>query len=178
MVNLAHWWMRSVGKFETPKQISMGFVSWLCYCTDVTQQRSTKLCTMFGRLLAGTLDVYFGGFCPLMKFCQVQRFSLFDQWHWREGATYIWVGGCMSCWALAHVLVYTAFCSLSDARCACLPNCVSLCYLVSYDSYLLITDYVNWTRIVLTYVCKMMYLLQLQVASRVVYFTLHLWNHG
>jgi len=24
----------------------------------------------------------------------------------------------------------------------------------------------------------MMYLLQLQVASRVVYFTLHLWNHG
>ena len=29
----------------------MGFASWLRYCTDVSQRRSTKLCTMFGRLL-------------------------------------------------------------------------------------------------------------------------------
>ena len=32
-------------------QISTGFASWLRYCTDVAQRRSTKLCTMFGRLL-------------------------------------------------------------------------------------------------------------------------------
>ena len=31
--------------------ISMGFASWLRYCTDVAERRSTKLCTMFGRLL-------------------------------------------------------------------------------------------------------------------------------
>jgi len=35
----------------TPQQISTGFASWLRYCTDVAQRRSTKLCTMFGRLL-------------------------------------------------------------------------------------------------------------------------------
>jgi len=29
----------------------MGFASWLRYRTDVTERRSTKLCTMFGRLL-------------------------------------------------------------------------------------------------------------------------------
>jgi len=29
----------------------MGFASWLRYCTDVAQPRSTKLCAMFGRLL-------------------------------------------------------------------------------------------------------------------------------
>jgi len=27
------------------------FASWLRYCSDVAQRRSTKLCTMFGRLL-------------------------------------------------------------------------------------------------------------------------------
>ena len=26
-------------------------LAWLCYCTDVAGRRSTKLCTMFGRLL-------------------------------------------------------------------------------------------------------------------------------
>jgi len=32
-------------------QISTGFASWLRYCSDVAQRKSTKLCTMFGRLL-------------------------------------------------------------------------------------------------------------------------------
>ena len=32
-------------------QISKGFASWLRYCTDVAQRRSTKLCTTFGCLL-------------------------------------------------------------------------------------------------------------------------------
>jgi len=33
---------------------STGFTSWLCYCTDIAQWRSTatKLCTMFGHLLS------------------------------------------------------------------------------------------------------------------------------
>jgi len=34
-----------------PQQISTDFTSWLRYCTDITQWRSAKLCTMFGRLL-------------------------------------------------------------------------------------------------------------------------------
>jgi len=29
-----------------------GYPSWLRYCTDVAHRRSTKLCTMFGRLLS------------------------------------------------------------------------------------------------------------------------------
>ena len=35
--------LRSVGEFGTPQQISTGFASWVCYCTDVSQQRSTSL---------------------------------------------------------------------------------------------------------------------------------------
>ena len=38
------------GVWGTPENFN-GFASWLCYCTDVAQQRSTTLCTMFGRLL-------------------------------------------------------------------------------------------------------------------------------
>jgi len=34
-----------------PLQISTGFASWLCHCTHIAQQRSTKLCTIFDRLL-------------------------------------------------------------------------------------------------------------------------------
>jgi len=38
-------------EFGAPEQISTGFSSWLRYCSDVAQRRSTKLLTMFGRLL-------------------------------------------------------------------------------------------------------------------------------
>ena len=31
---------------ETGSRISTGFVSWLHYCTNIAQRRSTKLCTM------------------------------------------------------------------------------------------------------------------------------------
>jgi len=56
-----------------PQQISTGFVSWLCYCSDVVHQRPTKLCTMFGRLLGCyTIYTFFGGSCPLREFCHVQ----------------------------------------------------------------------------------------------------------
>jgi len=33
------------------QQISMGFGSWLRYCIDVAKRSSSKLCTMFGRLV-------------------------------------------------------------------------------------------------------------------------------
>ena len=55
-----------------PQQLSMGFASWLRYFTEVAQRRSTKLCTMFGRLL-GWYTIFFGGSCPLTEFCQVQH---------------------------------------------------------------------------------------------------------
>jgi len=45
------WWVWGI------QQISTGFTSWLRYCTDVAQRRSTKLCTMFGRLL-GWYTIY------------------------------------------------------------------------------------------------------------------------
>jgi len=56
------------------QQISTGFASWLRYCTDVAQRRSTKLCTMFGHLLGWyILHIHFGGSCPLTEICQVQN---------------------------------------------------------------------------------------------------------
>ena len=57
------------------QQISMGFASWLRYCTDIAQRRSTKLCRMFGRLLGWYI---FGGSCPLMEFCQLQNSLCFQ----------------------------------------------------------------------------------------------------
>ena len=58
--------------FGYHQQISTGFASWLRYCSDVAQRRSTKLCTMFGRLLAGTLYTFLG-LLPLSEFCQLQN---------------------------------------------------------------------------------------------------------
>jgi len=73
----AHWRLRSVREFVATNQISTGFASWLRCCTNVAQWRSTKLCTMFGRLLvygswAGTLYIHFLRSCPVTEFCQVQ----------------------------------------------------------------------------------------------------------
>jgi len=62
------WWVWGT------QQISTGFASWLRYCTNVAQRRSTTLCTMFGRLLGCyTMYRFFGGSCPLTEFCQVQN---------------------------------------------------------------------------------------------------------
>ena len=44
-----------------PQQISTGFASWLRYCSDVAYRRTTKLCTMFGRLLGCTPYIHFRG---------------------------------------------------------------------------------------------------------------------
>jgi len=67
---------RSVGEFGAPQQISTGFASWLRYCTDVAQRRSTKHCRMFDRLLGWytvSSYIHFGGCCPVTEFCQVQN---------------------------------------------------------------------------------------------------------
>jgi len=52
--------------FGAPEQISTGFASLLRYCSDVDHQRPTKLCTMFGRLLAWytMCTVPFSGLLP------------------------------------------------------------------------------------------------------------------
>jgi len=47
-----------------PQQISTGFACSLHYCTDVAQWTSTKLCTMFGCLLASTLYAFSGVVAP------------------------------------------------------------------------------------------------------------------
>ena len=41
------------------QQILMGFGSWLCYCTDVAQRRSTKVCVIFGHLLGWYLMEFY-----------------------------------------------------------------------------------------------------------------------
>jgi len=56
----------------------MGFASWLHYCSDVAQQKPTKLCTMFGHLLCWYTIYTFSGALALVR---------------------------PSRWALAHILV-------------------------------------------------------------------------
>jgi len=68
--------------FGAPQQISMDFGSWLRYCTDVAQRESTKLCTMFGRLLGWyTIYTHFRGLLPRNGIyslsVQVLRFPIF-----------------------------------------------------------------------------------------------------
>jgi len=50
----------------------VSIASWLRYCSDVAQRKSTKLCTVFGRLLGWYNTYIFGGSCPLSEFYQVQ----------------------------------------------------------------------------------------------------------
>jgi len=59
--------------FLAPQQISTGFASWLCYCTDVAQWRSTKFSTIFDRLLGWYTLYISGGSCPVTEFCHVQN---------------------------------------------------------------------------------------------------------
>jgi len=48
-----------------PQQISTGFASLLRCCSDVVHQRSTKRCTMFGRLLGWyTIYTFSGALAP------------------------------------------------------------------------------------------------------------------
>jgi len=63
-----------VCQFGALQQISTGFECWLRHCTDVAQQRSTKLCTMS---CADSLAHYMyisGGSCPQRNFstCKIR----------------------------------------------------------------------------------------------------------
>jgi len=58
----------------TPANFNTFSTSWLRYCTDIAQRRSTKLCTTFGRLLLWcTIYMQFWGLLPLTEFCQLQN---------------------------------------------------------------------------------------------------------
>jgi len=61
-------WLAGLGH---PSKLQQG--SHLCFVTAATSQKSTKLCTMFGRLLGWYTVYIFGGSCPLTEFCQVQN---------------------------------------------------------------------------------------------------------
>jgi len=50
------------------------FASWLYYYTDITQQRSTELCMMFGRLLGALVP---NGILPAVKFTLVHYIYTF-----------------------------------------------------------------------------------------------------
>jgi len=65
--------LRSVYQFGEPQQISTGFTSCLRYCSDTAQQTSTKLCTMFARLLAWYSIYTFLGAPAPTEFCPAQN---------------------------------------------------------------------------------------------------------
>ena len=72
----AHLRLRSIYRFGAPQQISMGFGSWLRYCTDVAERTSTKLRTMFGCLL-GWFTIYaFSGALAPNRFLTGAKFTL------------------------------------------------------------------------------------------------------
>jgi len=53
-----------------------GFASWLHYCSNVGQRRSTKLCSLHDVWPSSALVYYiclFEGSCPLTEFCQLQN---------------------------------------------------------------------------------------------------------
>jgi len=69
-------WDRFESLVHAAQQISTGFASWLRYCTDVTQRRSTKPCMMFGRFLGWyTIYTFVAGeeLLPLVEFCHVEN---------------------------------------------------------------------------------------------------------
>ena len=51
-------------RFGSVGQISMGFASWLHYCSNVIHWKPTKLCTMFGRLMGSYTMYSFLGLLP------------------------------------------------------------------------------------------------------------------
>jgi len=80
------WWKRGTillhmssqygsGVWGTPANFNgFRFASWLPYCSDVAQRKSTKLCMMFGRLLGWcTMYTFSGALAHLREFCQVQN---------------------------------------------------------------------------------------------------------
>jgi len=71
-IALQHLWL-------APQQISMGFESWLCYCSNVVHRRPTNLCTMFGRLLGWyTIYTFSGGLWPPGGILPGANFTLYS----------------------------------------------------------------------------------------------------
>jgi len=68
------------------QQSSAGFASWFSYCTDVAQRRSTKLCTMFGRLLVRTLYIHFRELLPPNESLPGAKFTL------RPNLAFVYIG--------------------------------------------------------------------------------------
>ena len=107
------------------QQISTGFASGLCYCSDVAQPKPTKLCTKFDHLLCwDTIYTFSGvlprnGILPGAKFTLRPSFALsyigsVTAWHLRSGrqpnfaafnrGRHLYSAGRPSRWALAHIL--------------------------------------------------------------------------
>ena len=63
----------SVREFGAFQQISTGLAPWLHYCSDVAHRRSTKVCTIFGRLLGWYTICIHKGSCSVREFCQLQN---------------------------------------------------------------------------------------------------------
>jgi len=53
-----------------------GFASWLRYCADIAQRKSTKLCTVFGRLLGWYALYTFSGVLPRNGILPGAKFTL------------------------------------------------------------------------------------------------------
>jgi len=87
-----------------PQQISTGFESWLCYCSNVVHRRPTNLCTMFGRLLGWyTIYTFSGGFCPLAEFARCKFHFAFKSCillYWQHYCTALnqWVPANFAVW--------------------------------------------------------------------------------
>jgi len=65
MVNFGPLVPEIVSLVWAPQQISTAFASWLRYCSDVAQRKSTKLCTMFGHLVGcNTIYTFSGALAP------------------------------------------------------------------------------------------------------------------
>jgi len=83
---------QSVREFGAPQQISTDFESWLRYCTDVAQRRSSKLCRMFGRLMGWYTIHTFWGLLPPNGILPAAKFTLclslaFSYIHWQRYCT-------------------------------------------------------------------------------------------
>jgi len=116
-------------RFGAPQQISVGFVSWFRYYTNIAERRSTKHSTMFGRVL-GSYTIYTflefltpNGILPDAKFTLRPSFAFsyigsVTAWHSSCGrqpnfaafskGCHLYLAGRPSCWVSAHILSPTA----------------------------------------------------------------------
>ena len=117
-----------VREIGAPQQILASFASWLRYWTDVAKRKSTKVCTMFGRLLGWyTIYTFLGALAPSQnstrckiyfasKSCVLlywQRYwGVLKQWPNFAAAfsrgRHLYSAGWSSRWTSAHILVLSS----------------------------------------------------------------------